>query len=169
MKLKVFTMIYEPGDGFDDGAMHAFLQDKLVLSVQEHFFIHEQVPAWALLVSYRDNARPGERERTAGVDAQLDSRAEVAKEDQPLFDALRKWRNERSKREGRPAYILLTNRQLADVARLRPSTLEMLQHVQGIGEAKVQAFGEELLAVIARVVPSIPVVAPAAAEPSRDE
>ena len=170
MKLKVFTMIYEPVAGFDDGAMQTFLQDKTVLSVQEHFFIHDQLPSWALLVTYRDNlARPAEGEPVAAVDVQPDGRAEVSKEDQPLFEALRSWRNERSKREAKPAYVLLTNRQLADVARLRPSTLEMLRQVQGIGDGKLQAFGEELVALVASTLLAMSSPAPSVPEPLPDD
>ena len=78
-----------------------------------------------------------------------DWRLEVAEQERPLFDALRTWRNARAERDGTPAYVLLTNRQLVDVCRVRPQGLEELRTVRGIGEAKAKSFGEELLAVVA--------------------
>lgn len=48
-----------------------------------------------------------------------------------------------------PAYTFLNNRQAAEVARRRPTTLTALKEISGIGEAKAAKFGQELLAVVA--------------------
>lgn len=144
MKLKVFTLPFRPElGGFDDAEVTQFLEGHVVLDVSEHFFVHEQSPTWALLVRYREEAQTGGLKRR-----QEDWRATLSKDEQPLFDALRRWRNERAKRDGRPAYVLLTNRQLAEVARIRPSSLEALSAVNGVGEARLQQLGEEILAVV---------------------
>lgn len=54
--------------------------------------------------------------------------------------------------EGITPYVLLTNRQLAEVARRRPTTLTALREVGGIGEAKAGRFGTDLLAVVVAAV-----------------
>ena len=54
MKLKVFTLRMDPATGaFDDSALQAFLEAHEALSVHEHFFVHEQQPTWAMLISDR--------------------------------------------------------------------------------------------------------------------
>ena len=58
---------------------------------------------------------------------------QVPEAERALFAALRRWRNERAKRNGRPAYVLFRNAQLADIARTRPTTLAALREVHGVG------------------------------------
>ena len=119
MKLKVFTLRLDAATGtFDDAPLAAFLAEREALAVQEHFFVHEQTPTWALLVSYRDVPRPGEQDWRAG--RRRDWGAELADEERPAFDAIRRWRAERARRDGKPAYLLLTNRQVFDFVRVRP-------------------------------------------------
>ena len=50
-----------------------------------------------------------------------------------------------------PPYVLLTNRQLAEIARTRPGSLAALSGINGIGEAKSGKLGADLLAVVAGV------------------
>lgn len=78
-----------------------------------------------------------------------DWRAELSADERSLYDALRKWRNDHAGREGRPPYILLINKQMAVIAQKRPKTLEALREIEGVGAAKVEAFGKELLALMA--------------------
>lgn len=161
MKLKVFTFRFTPeAGGFDDAALVAFTTDKEVLAVHEHFFVHELVPTWALLVSYRDVPRAGERDRPR--EAVTDWRASLSAEEQRLFETLRTWRNTRAKRDAKPPYLLFSNRQMAEIAKRRPATLAALQEVEGFGEARAQDFGRELLALIGTIPGA---VAPGAPEP----
>ena len=160
MKLRIFTFRFDvQRGGFDDKELRELAADAEVLSVSEHFFIHEQVPTWALLVSYRELRRPGDPgepgEPGLATGRRRDWRVEMAEEHRPLFDEMRKWRNERAKREGRPPYVLLTNRQLAEIARARPTSLAALRDIQGFGESKASAMGDELLALVASIVPSL--------------
>ena len=87
----------------------------------------------------------------SAADARADPRAELGREEVALYDALRKWRNDRARHEGRPAYILLTNRQMAEVGRRRPMTLAALREIHGVGDAKAEMLGEELLALVRAV------------------
>lgn len=153
MKIKAFTLHYDPEQaGFDEAALQEFLAERDLLSVHEHFFQREGEPLWALLLTYRDRARAGEQVRVERSGARVDWRGELPEEERPLYDALRGWRRERARREGRPPYILLTNQQMALISRARPGTLGALREVHGVGDAKCEAFGEEVLAVVAQTL-----------------
>jgi ATP-dependent DNA helicase RecQ len=65
-----------------------------------------------------------------------------------MYEKLRAWRRSRADAEGVPVYVVLNNRQLASIARLRPSTLGELQTIEGIGTKKAERFGRELLRVV---------------------
>ena len=154
MKLRVFTLRLDPATGvFDDGVLQAFLEHREALDVSEHFFVHERVPTLALLVRYREVARPACAPAREGP--KPDPAAELSGEDRPLYDALRRWRNERAKRDGRPAYVLLTNRQVAEIARRRPGSQRALQEIEGVGEGKARDLGDELLAMVASQPPRV--------------
>ena len=150
MKLKTFTLLPGPDGRFDDEELVTFLADKKVVTVHEHFYQHAGEPAWALLVSYRDT----EPLPLRGVEAthrgpKVDWHSGLTPEEVATFEALRAWRNARAEKEGRPGFLVLTNRHLADIVRKRPTTLEGLVGIPGIGEARRAAYGEELLALLA--------------------
>ena len=73
---------------------------------------------------------------------------EMEPEHRAVFDALRKWRNERAKRDGRPPYVLFTNSQIASIARSRPDTRAALEAVPGVGEARIRDYADDLLALL---------------------
>jgi ATP-dependent DNA helicase RecQ len=68
--------------------------------------------------------------------------------DQPLFDALRQLRREESIGRGVPAYIVFSDATLRDMARRRPSTVERLLDVHGVGQQKAADFGQRFVACI---------------------
>ena len=63
--------------------------------------------------------------------------------------ALRAWRKERSAADGVPAYVVLNDRHLLGIAERRPATTRGLAACPGIGPAKLAAYGDELLALLA--------------------
>jgi ATP-dependent DNA helicase RecQ len=69
--------------------------------------------------------------------------------DEPLFDALRAWRTSRSRADGVPAYVVLHDATLRELAASRPSTLAELAGVTGMGPVKVERYGDDVLAVLA--------------------
>jgi ATP-dependent DNA helicase RecQ len=69
--------------------------------------------------------------------------------DQGLFDSLRQLRREEALRRGVPAYIVFGDATLRDMARRRPSKLERMLDVHGVGRQKLADFGEHFLAHIA--------------------
>ncbi len=69
--------------------------------------------------------------------------------DQPLFDALRAERSRIAEETSVPAYVVLHDSSLRELAARRPRDTPGLLAVPGIGVAKAEKYGERLLAVIA--------------------
>ncbi len=65
--------------------------------------------------------------------------------------ALRAWRTERSRRDKVPPFIVMHDRTLLAVAAARPASLVALRQVEGIGPAKLELYGEEILATLAAI------------------
>jgi len=70
-------------------------------------------------------------------------------------DALRAWRSARAAKERKPPYIYLHDRTIDTLAAEAPATLLALSRADGIGPAKLSAYGDELLAVIAAARDSV--------------
>jgi DNA helicase-2/ATP-dependent DNA helicase PcrA len=69
----------------------------------------------------------------------------------PTVQALREWRLARARADEVPAYVVFNDRTLAELAARSPRTIAELAAVPGIGPAKLERFGPELLAQLADV------------------
>ncbi|HEY8845459.1 MAG TPA: ATP-dependent DNA helicase UvrD2 [Candidatus Limnocylindrales bacterium] len=69
-------------------------------------------------------------------------------DEDPLFAALRVWRTSRARDDAVPAFVVAHDQTLLAIADLRPASMAALRRVQGIGPAKLDKYGEEILAVI---------------------
>ena len=88
-------------------------------------------------------AQPRARARSrAATDAQLSA------PDVDLFERLKAWRLGEARTQGVPAYVILHDRTLADIARARPRDVHALAAIGGIGAAKLERYGAALLAVV---------------------
>jgi ATP-dependent DNA helicase RecQ len=90
---------------------------------------------------------PAKESRAASRAAALDSWDGV---DQGLFDTLRQLRRNEAIRLGVPAYIVFSDATLRDMARRRPSTVERLLDVHGVGRQKLADFGQQFVAGIVK-------------------
>ena len=71
-------------------------------------------------------------------------------EDEPLLAALRDWRRARAKADGVPSYVIAHNETLAAIAAERPASVAALRRVRGMGEKRLAAYGDEVLALVRR-------------------
>jgi superfamily II DNA helicase RecQ len=63
---------------------------------------------------------------------------------------LQLWRRERAARDGVPSYVVAHDAALLAIAETGPRTLTALGQVKGMGPVKVERYGEEILAIMAR-------------------
>jgi DNA helicase II / ATP-dependent DNA helicase PcrA len=69
--------------------------------------------------------------------------------DEELFERLRAWRVARASEEKVPAYVVFTDLTLQAIAEVRPSNPTALLKVSGVGPAKIEKYGDEVLALVA--------------------
>jgi DNA helicase II / ATP-dependent DNA helicase PcrA len=79
----------------------------------------------------------------------LPKRERAALPQTATVQALREWRLARARAEEVPAYVVFNDRTLAELAARTPRTIAELAAVPGIGPAKLERFGPELLAELA--------------------
>ncbi len=68
--------------------------------------------------------------------------------DGALLQALRAWRSEQARARNVPPYVVFHDRHLRAIAAQRPTTLEALAKVKGIGPKRLEQYGAALVALI---------------------
>ena len=65
-----------------------------------------------------------------------------------LLGSLKAWRSGVARKRGVPAYVVLHDATIDGIASSRPTTLEQLRGVAGIGDKKLEHYGDELIALV---------------------
>jgi hypothetical protein len=103
-------------------------------------------------VAYGSSVRVDGKERRLGAPGAAAvakaSRAPVDASAEPVVAALKEWRATRAKADGVPAYVVAKDATLEEIATVRPTTPQELLAVNGIGPAKLERYGDEILAVL---------------------
>jgi ATP-dependent DNA helicase RecQ len=68
--------------------------------------------------------------------------------DPSLLGALRAWRSQMARSRGVPAYVVLHDSTIDGIAAARPTTLNDLRGIPGIGDKKLEHYGDELIALV---------------------
>src|SRR5262249_25745481 len=112
------------------------------------------VPPWMAIESAnsrergRKSRKPGLREGQS-VAAFVEERFE-ADGGSELIEYLRQWRRGVGRERGTPAFVVLHDTTLENLARAVPDNMEALLRVSGIGEAKAKTYGDEILSALKR-------------------
>jgi ATP-dependent DNA helicase UvrD/PcrA len=102
-----------------------------------------------LYVSRVRGQKPSRFLAELGLAVEARREAPTAKPEGPVFTALREWRLRRAKEDGVPAYVVFHDRTLAAIADQAPASLDELAVISGVGPAKLDRYGKEVLAALA--------------------
>lgn len=123
---------------------------ELAFSSCYEYFEYEKKPESEVVGSEEKvNAKKVNAERINTEKSDAEKPAVPAKiPDTALARELRSWRYERANEIDKPAFVVFSNAALAGIAHLRPTTLTELLKVPGVGPAKVNAYGEEIIGIV---------------------
>src|SRR3546814_6572822 len=93
--------------------------------------------------------RRKQRERSRAAGSTATPAIELSPAELPLFDALRELRTRLAREQSVPPYVIFHDTTLRGITRQRPSTLDELAQVGGIGGTKLARSGEQVLEAIA--------------------
>ena len=68
--------------------------------------------------------------------------------DKELFNAVKNWRRERAYKDGIKPYIIFSDATLIEIVNKLPKSREELMDIRGVGEKKVERYGDEVLSLI---------------------
>jgi superfamily II DNA helicase RecQ len=99
---------------------------------------------------------PAGKQTGSGVSRQTETGSAAATapvrltaQDEALAARIKEWRAEEAKRLRVPAYVVMHDRTLTAVVQARPRNPRQLLDIDGMGPAKVERFGEAILALCA--------------------
>ena len=94
--------------------------------------------------------RPAKRKATSSSSSRSSTvvHSELSSADEVLFQLLRSWRSDTAKEQAVPAYVILHDKTLRELAEVRPTSHGMLAGITGMGSAKIEHYGAELLDLI---------------------
>lgn len=127
----------------------------MVLIDQGHEWVVTELEPEAA-VAARDGAvrrfRLGSKVETAGKQrGKLGARSgDVAETSALVFDRLRSFRDQA--RDGKPAYTVFDDKTLVGIATALPTGLADLGKVKGVGPAKLEQYGDDVIALVADVL-----------------
>ncbi|MCP5197408.1 MAG: HRDC domain-containing protein [Gammaproteobacteria bacterium] len=144
MHLRFFTI---PIHGGDEAAaeLNRFLGAHRILSIDRSLVQDGVNSAWALCVRFESAE---ERTLPSKRSSKIDYREMLNEQDFAVFAKLRTLRKELAEAEGIPVYAVLTNEQLAEIVQRRIQSATALREIAGIGEARVEKYGESVLRLL---------------------
>jgi len=119
------------------GALRLTAASAAVLKGERSVSLRSEPPA---------QARKRKRDATAGgaAAAPVDLPADAA----ARFESLRAWRAETARAQNVPAYVIFHDRTLREIALAPPADVQGLAAIPGVGAAKLERYGEALLAAL---------------------
>ena len=97
-------------------------------------------------IELRKHLSPGAA--TKGARRQAATAAIVGDADTALLDALKTLRTKLARAQNVPAYVVFSDRTLAELAIHRPTTVRAMREIHGIGDAKLERYGPAFLGVV---------------------
>ena len=79
-------------------------------------------------------------------------------EDKKLFEYLRKIRKNLADEQGYPPYIVLSDKSLHELTRMKPTTLQAFGLISGIGEFKIKKYGDTFIKAIKKYTGKSPIL-----------
>jgi ATP-dependent DNA helicase RecQ len=94
----------------------------------------------------RRSRRAGPGIGTGGVAERPRAFADAG-EDNP-FAALRAWRLEQARSQSLPPYVIFADSVLRDIVAVRPTTLDEMSRIKGVGASKLERYGADVLRIL---------------------
>ena len=146
MGYRVFQV---PAYGCEDSeqALNDFLGKHRILCVTREFVNAGSNSFWSFCVDYLEQGSAGKANASGRRRSKVDYRELLKPDEFALFAKLRDLRKELALSEAVPVYAILTNEQLAQIVQHRASSKESLRTVPGLGDARIDKYGERLVEV----------------------
>lgn len=137
MQIKIFTIPILGGEWIVE-ELNKFLRAKKILGIESQLVSDNTGTYWSFCVRYLDGLDQLSKPR-------IDYREQLDPDRFGRFANMRELRKKIAQEEGVPAFAIFTDEELAKFAAFEKLTIQNMQSVKGIGEKKIQKYGQQFV------------------------
>ena len=152
-----FILVPVHDDGRVEAELNRFLTTHRIISVESHLIVDGASSAWSFCIVYSEapDSIESSKVKDPKQKPKVDYKERLSAEEFKVFEALRKVRKTVTKAEGVAAYNAATNEHLAIMVRQRVASKSGLLAISGVGEARVEKYGDAFLEVLREMIPML--------------
>ena len=131
----------------EEDTLNAFLRTVRIVHMHHEIVCQDGRHYWAVAIEYLSGGG-GTSHKAEQSKKKIDYKEELSPEDFAIFAKLRDWRKVAANREAVQLYAVFMNEQLAAMIKNRVTSKAGLLEIDGIGQARVSKYGDEVLAIL---------------------
>ncbi len=144
MKYQFFTVpVVSPQD--EQEKLNLFCSQHRIVDVDKQIIMQGNTYFWVFCISYMDAAMAEVSKNKQSNRKRIDYKEVLNEVDFNKYVELRNLRKEIAEQNGIPVYAVFTNEHLATMVQQRITTLIKLQAIDGIGESRLEKYGEAFI------------------------
>ena len=132
--------------------LNRFLRSHKIVDIKKELATIDGSSGWTFCVMYLEQNLPIFAEASRQTE-KIDYKKELAPATFEIYDRLRKIRKEIADNESVAVYTVFTNKELAELAKLPELTLKSMKTVPGIGDKRIEQYGQIILDALERQKP----------------
>jgi len=133
----------------DQQAINSFMETVTVKNTATQF-VNGSPDFWSILIFYESaEAETPKKIKTKDIEKPATNPETVLSEEQnQILGALKTWRKDRATELQLAEFMIFPNATLDALARTKPRSTDELSKVKGIGQAKINSYGDDLMAIL---------------------
>ncbi len=149
LQCRLFRVSTNPTDETADLAkLNDFLGATEAVSIETQY-VTSKTDYWHTFVIYKTDGKTEIKQNREDSAKQFTVEPEEAP-DLELVDKLKEWRREESYKRGWPAYRILTNKSIEELSTRKPTIVQQLGNIRGIGKFTEENFGSDIVNIIVK-------------------
>lgn len=143
MKVKVLKIrISDQFQNMDEAILNDYLERYDIVDLNTQL-VQGDINFWSVFINYEEKQiKPTSSKTNVNPDEQLSDEETI------IYDKLKNWRAEKARESQLPPYIIFHNAHLVAIAKHKPSNFEDLENIKGLGKAKIEKYGVEIIEVL---------------------
>lgn len=139
MQIKIISVPVLGGEARNQ-ELNTFLRSQKIIQVEQQLVQGAGGAVWSFSIHYTEDHSPLNKAREKTDYKEVLDEAAFQR-----FSALRQIRKQLANEQGLPAYAILTDEQMAEMAKEEILTVAAMQRVKGVGEAKTTKYGASFI------------------------
>lgn len=140
MKIKFFTIPINSAEDYEK-EVNSFLSTHKIVEINKQLTQSEGQSYWCIYIGYIEHGPSGYNNKGSNPDF-LHT---LPEKERSLFSQFRTVRKEIAREDNISAYLVATNDELAEIARLEKLTVANIKKVKGFGEKKAEKYAKRII------------------------